>query len=63
MKAKADLSLTEKRLHQLETHNNDLSASIHQLKSDLTRALNETKVTSVNNISKINSFTISFILR
>jgi len=43
MKAKADLSLTEKRLHQLETHNNDLSASIHQLKSDLTRALNETK--------------------
>jgi len=43
LKVKADLSLSEKRIHQLETHNNDLGASLHQLKSDLSRALNEVK--------------------
>lgn len=43
IKTKADLSLAEKRIHQLETHNNDLSASLHQLKSDLSRALSESK--------------------
>lgn len=43
-KAKNDLAQAEKKIHQLESRNNELSASLHQLKSDLARAVEEKKV-------------------
>lgn len=43
-KAKSDLDKAEKKVHQLETRNNELNASIHQLKADLARALDDKKV-------------------
>ena len=43
-KAKNDLDKAEKKVHQLETRNNELSASLHQLKADLARAVDEKKV-------------------
>lgn len=44
-KAKNDLAQAEKKVHQLETRNNELTASLHQMKSDLARAIEERKVT------------------
>jgi cell division protein FtsB len=44
IKAKADLTAAEKKLHQLETRNNELTATVHQLKADLARANDEKKV-------------------
>nr|CAH0099011.1 unnamed protein product [Daphnia galeata] len=42
-KAKNDLLQAEKKVQLLETRNNELNASLHQLKSDLARALEEKK--------------------
>lgn len=46
IKAKADLTAAEKKLHQLETRNNELTATVHQLKADLARANDEKKETA-----------------
>ena len=45
-KAKIDLLQAQKKVQQLETRNNELNASLHQLKSDMARALEEKKVIS-----------------
>ena len=45
-KAKNDLLQAQKKVQQLETRNNELNASLHQLKSDMARALEEKKVIS-----------------
>ena len=38
------MTAAEKKLHQLETRNNELTATVHQLKADLARANDEKKV-------------------
>ncbi len=53
-KAKNDLAQAEKKIHQLETRNNELSASLHQLKSDLARAVEEKNVMPMPYIYFIN---------
>ncbi|XP_046632521.1 lamin Dm0-like [Daphnia pulicaria] len=51
-KAKNDLLQAEKKVQQLETRNNELNASLHQLRSDMARA-NEEKKDAVSERDKL----------
>ncbi|XP_046437575.1 lamin Dm0-like [Daphnia pulex] len=51
-KTKNDLLQAEKKVQQLETRNNELNASLHQLKSDMARA-NEEKKDAVSERDKL----------
>lgn len=50
-KAKNDLLQAEKKVQQLETRNNELNASLHQLRSDMARANEEKKVIYIVSIN------------